>query len=191
MAAGNAFLWSNPPAKLGFAFSAVLLTYFATVFVIDMEHRLILHVTSIAGAALGLAAGWLSWGIVPALLGGLAGFVIMLAFYYLGVLFSRWRARRLKAAGQFADDEEALGAGDVILGGILGLALGWPLIWFGLFLGILLGGAYAILLVVYMFVTRQIKGRALMIFMPYGPFFILSAFFIIFLPHLVLNVVPK
>ena len=73
MAAGSAYLWNEPPAKLGFAFSVVLLTYFVIVFVIDMEHRLILHLTSIAGAVLGLAAGWLSRGIVPTLLGGLGG----------------------------------------------------------------------------------------------------------------------
>ncbi len=41
----------------------------------------------------------------------------------------------MQAAGQDADNEEALGFGDVILAGVLGLILGWPFIWFGLLLG--------------------------------------------------------
>jgi len=191
MAILSTYIWIHPPARSGFAIGIIILTYFATVFVIDMEHRLILHITSIVGSILGLAAGWLSHGLLPTLLGGLGGFLIMLVLYFLGVLFSRFRARRLQALGQRADEEESLGAGDVILAGILGLALGWPLIWFGLLLGILLGGVYAILLVFYMFFMKKYKERALMVFMPYGPFFILSAFFILFLPHWILTMVPK
>ncbi|MRR32837.1 hypothetical protein EG834_21460, partial [bacterium] len=63
------------------------------------------------------------------LLGGLAGFTIMFVFYLLGVAFAKARARRMRAAGLETDDEEALGAGDVILSTVLGLFLGWPLIW--------------------------------------------------------------
>jgi prepilin signal peptidase PulO-like enzyme (type II secretory pathway) len=191
MAILSAYIWIHPPARSGFAIGIIILTYFATVFVIDMEHRLILHITSIVGSILGLGAGWLSHGLFPTLLGGLGGLLIMLGLYFLGVLFSRFRTRRMQALGHKIDEEESLGAGDVILAGILGLALGWPLIWFGLLMGILLGGAYGLLLVLYMFITQKNKGRALMVFMPYGPFFIMSAFFIIYLPGLVLQVVPK
>ena len=76
----------------------------------------------------------------PTLLGGLGGLLIMLAFYGLGVLFTRIRAKRLLAMGQEPDDEEALGSGDVILVTILGFIVGWPLIWLCLLYGILLGG---------------------------------------------------
>ncbi len=191
MAIASVYIWREPPNKLGYVLGLVLITYFATVFIIDLEHRLILHPTSIVGGLLGLSAGWLSHGLIPTLIGGLAGLGIMLILYYFGVLFSRLRARRLRTFGAAADDEEALGAGDVILAGILGLALGWPLIWFGLLLGILLGGLYGLILVIAMNITRKYQGKALMVFMPYGPFFILSAFFIIYLPNLVLHVVPK
>ncbi len=190
MLAVSVYTWFRPHA-MGYALGMLLLTYFAVVIVIDLEHRLILHPTSIVGAVLAAGIGLLVNGIVPTVLGGLAGFGIMLALYYLGVLFSRWRARRLQAAGQQADAEEALGAGDVILAGILGLLLGWPLIWFTLLLGILLGGIVGILLLIGMVVRGLYGKQALMVFMPYGPYFVLSAFFILFLPNWIRVVVPK
>ena len=191
MAAASAYIWLRAPAKLGFGFGLVILIYFGIVFVIDLEHRLILHPTSIVGALLGLGAGWLSHGLTTTLLGGFAGFAIMMLLYLLGVLFSRFRARRMQAAGIPPDEEEALGAGDVILAGVLGLILGWPLIWFGLLLGILLAGGFGILLILGMLLVRRYKTQALMIFMPYGPFLILSAFIIVFFPRWLALVVPK
>jgi hypothetical protein len=74
---------------------------------------------------------------------------------------------------------------------VLGLILGWPLIWFGLLLGILLAGGFGILLILAMLLTRRYRNQALMIFMPYGPFLILSAFIIVFFPRWLALVVPK
>src|SRR5512138_1357003 len=191
MIAVSLYTWFRPQPKMGYALGLLLLIYFAVVVVIDLEHRLILHPTSIVGAVLALGIGLLMNGIVPTVLGGLAGFGIMLALYYLGVLFSRYRARKLRAAGQEADEEEALGAGDVILAGILGLVLGWPLIWFTLLLGILLGGLVGIVLLIGMMVRGLYGKQALMVFMPYGPYFVLSAFFILFLPNWIISMWPK
>lgn len=185
------YIWIQPPLNLGYWLGLLVLTYFGMVFVIDMEHRLILHPTSMFGSVLGLGVGLISHGLLPTLLGGLGGFVIMLIFYYMGVFFSRLRARRMLAQGQEADDEEALGAGDVILAAILGLMLGWPLIWFCLLLGILLGGISGAILVLFMLVVRKYRENVLMVFMPYGPFFITSAFLILFLPNLIAAIVPK
>ena len=184
------YTWIKPHA-MGYALGMLLLTYFAVVIVIDLEHRLILHPTSIVGALLGLGIGIFVNGLIPTLLGGLGGLAIMLVLYYLGVLFSKLRARRLKATGQEADDEEALGAGDVILACVLGFILGWPLIWFGLLLGILLGGIIGVVLMLVFILSGRYGRNALMVFIPYGPFFVLSAFFILFLPNWVVNVVPK
>lgn len=190
MLAVNVYAWFKPP-PMGYALGALLLIYFGVVVVIDLEHRLILHPTSLVGAVLAGGLGLWMNGIVPTVLGGLAGFGIMLALYYLGVLFSKYRARRLRAAGQEADEEEALGAGDVILAGILGMLLGWPLIWFSLLLGILLGGVVGILLLIGMLIRGLYGKQAFMMFMPYGPYFILSAFFILFLPNWIRVVVPR
>lgn len=184
------YIWTSPP-KLGFALGTLLLTYFGVVFVIDLEHRLILQPTSIFGALLALGLGWLSHGFVSTLTGGLAGFGIMYIIYYLGILFSKYRARKMQEAGQEVDDEEALGGGDVILSGILGLLLGWPLIWFSLLLGVFVAGIFGVILIIIMVVRRKYKEQALMMFMPYGPFLIASAFFIIFAPQLVRTIVPK
>src|SRR5262245_27681486 len=47
------YTWSHPH-PMGYALGMVLIVYFAVVFVIDLEHRLILHPTSLVGALLGL-----------------------------------------------------------------------------------------------------------------------------------------
>jgi len=184
-------LWFNPHAKLGYIVALLLLVYFAIVFVIDLEHRLIMHPVSIVGAVIGLGIGVYLHGTLSTVLGGLGGFGIMLVFYLLGTLFARYRARRMAAAGQEADDEEALGAGDVILAGVLGLILGWPLIWFGLLVGILLGGFITVPMLLVMLIARRYKQDAWMVFVPYGPFFLISATLIIYLPNLLSILVPK
>jgi leader peptidase (prepilin peptidase)/N-methyltransferase len=190
MMAISAYIWVKPPSKIGYILGLVLVIYLGIVFVIDMEHRLILHPTSIFGAFLGLGIGWLKWGLLSTLLGGLGGLLIMLAFYYFGVLFTRIRTKRLLAQGIEADDEEALGAGDVILVTILGFIVGWDLIWFCLLYGILLGGFVSLLIILWLIVTRKYGKNALMLFIPYGPYFITSAFLIIYFPKFIQMFVP-
>lgn len=184
------YLWIIPPAKLGYPLGFVLILYFGIVLVIDIEHRLILHPTSIFGALLGLLVGTLAHGIVPTLLGGLGGLAIMLLLYLFGMLFTRLRWRKLRAAGQAIDDEEALGQGDVILSAIIGLMLGWPLIWFGILIGVLIGGAFSILFLLALVLMRKYEKNALMIFLPYGPYLVLSAFWILFFPQSLAALVP-
>jgi leader peptidase (prepilin peptidase)/N-methyltransferase len=87
----------------------------------------------------------------------------------------------LQAAGQADDEEEALGGGDVYLAGVLGLMLGWPFIWDALVLGVLLGGVVSFLFLLALVVSRRYAGDALMTFIPYGPYFIISAFYFLFL----------
>lgn len=188
--AASVYIWMVPPEKLGYLLGLVVTVYFGIVFVIDLEHRLILHPTSLFGAVLGFIVGYLAHGLMPTLMGGLSGLGIMLAFYFLGVLFARYRAKRMRTAGEEPDDEEALGAGDVILVAILGLMVGWPLIWFGLLVGILLGGAVSLLIVLWLVISRQYGKNALMLFIPYGPYFIISAYLILFLPQWLALIVP-
>jgi prepilin signal peptidase PulO-like enzyme (type II secretory pathway) len=183
--AANIYTWLQPPSKLGYFLGLILIVYFGVVFVIDMEHRLILHPTSIFGAVFGAVIGAVAHGIGPTLWGGLGGFLIMMAFYYLGVLFARIRARRMLAQGQEADDEEALGSGDVILVTVLGLILGWPLIWVCLLYGILLGGLVSFFIVLWLIVSGRYGANALMTFIPYGPYFIVTAAMIVYFPQFV------
>ncbi len=190
MIAVSLYTWLQPH-RMGYAAGMLLLTYFAVVVIVDLEHRLILHPTSIVGAVLAAAIGWWTRGPLPTVLGGLVGLGVMLVLYGIGILFSRLRARRLEASGRQPDGEDALGWGDVILGGILGLVLGWPLIGLGLFLGILLGGVVGLALLLATVLRGRYREQALMLFMPYGPAFIVSAFLILFLPNLIAGVVPK
>ncbi|MCZ2126906.1 MAG: prepilin peptidase [Anaerolineales bacterium] len=183
MVALNVYIFLNPPLKLNYWMGAALLLYFGAVVVVDLEHRLILHPTSIVGAALALALGIFAHGIAPTLLGAVGGLVIMLAFYYFGVLFSKIRAKKLRAQGFEADDEEALGQGDVILVTILGLLVGWPLVWFMILVSVLLGGIVSVLFLAGLFITRRYHSNALMVFLPYGPYFILGAGLIVFFPQ--------
>jgi leader peptidase (prepilin peptidase)/N-methyltransferase len=74
-------------------------------------------------------------------------------------------------------NDEALGFGDVILGGILGLLLGWPAIIAGLFFAILLAGGVSIIYLILTLVTRKYKAFT---FIPYGPFMIAGASVLIF-----------
>jgi len=183
------YFWLFPSKALGIPLGMIVLIYFGIITVIDLEHRLILHPTSLAGAILGLIVGiyihsradglWLGAG--KSLLGGLFGFGVMFLLYQVGALVTRWRARKMEAASQADDEEEALGGGDVYLAGVLGLMLGWPFIWNALLLGVLLGGLISILLVVALLLRRRYMSEALMTFIPYGPYFILSAFYFLFL----------
>jgi leader peptidase (prepilin peptidase)/N-methyltransferase len=184
------YIWFQAP-KMGYWLGVLLLIYLGIVFVIDMEHRLILHPTSIIGSLLTLGLGTYTRGIVPTLLGGLLGFVILLAFYYFGVLFARLRAKRMQAQGLPADDEEALGAGDVILATVLGFLVGVDLIWFCILISILLGGIVSFFLIVWLIISGKYNKNALMMFIPYGPYFIISAFLMIYFPAAIQFFLPK
>jgi len=187
--ASFAYFWLFPPKALGFPLGMVVLIYFGVITVIDLEYRLILHPTSLVGAILGLIVGTyihsrtngLLGGIGNSLLGGLFGFGVMFLLYQFGALVARIRARKMQAAGQADDEEEALGGGDVYLLGVLGLMLGWPFIFNALILGILFGGAVSLLFVIALLVRRRYPGESLMTFIPYGPYFIVSAFYLLFL----------
>lgn len=171
--------WSTPPA-LGFPLAFILLVYFAVVAIIDLEHRLILHPTSMVGGLLGLFLGSRLHGLVPTLLGGLAGFTFMLVLYILGGVFARL-IMRLRGR---AIDEEALGFGDVILAGILGLLLGWRGIFLGLFLGILAGGLASLIYIITTALGRRYRPFTAI---PYGPFLISGAVALLYFRELIVT----
>lgn len=189
-AAAFVYFWLNPPPALRQPLWMVVLVYFGIILIIDLEHRLILHPTSLFGAILGFFVGssiqsqihgTLLLGMGYSLFGGLFGFAIMFLLYKFGELVARYRARKMAADGQADDGEEALGGGDVYLAAVLGLMLGWPFIWYALLLGVLLGGLISIIFLLTLLVRRRYSSEALMTFIPYGPYFILSAFYFLFL----------
>jgi leader peptidase (prepilin peptidase)/N-methyltransferase len=147
-----------------------VLFVFALITVIDIEHRLILHVVSgPAALVIGLMRSLDSnQGPTKTLLGGLAGFGSFLLLYFLGQLFaigmSKLRGSEI--------EEVAFGFGDVTLAGLIGLTVGWTGVIVALVLGVLLAGVFSLL-----FIIARLFRRRYTPFMPipYGPFLILGA----------------
>lgn len=176
------WLWQFPPLYLGFLAGLGTLIYFGLVSVIDLEHRLILFSLSLVGVLLGLSAGvWIQWqrtgyflqAVGLTFLGGAAGLVVMLLFYFLGGWFAGWISRQ---RGETLE-EEALGFGDVHLGFILGLFLGWPAILVGLTAGVLFGGLASLLYLIAKAVSGRRQAFAVI---PYGPYLIAGAVFLLY-----------
>ena len=174
-------LWLSPPLRMGYWLGLLVITYFAVVIVIDLEHRLILHMVSLAGAPLGLLTGIIRYNLVDSLLGGLAGLGIMLLFYWFGTLFARFRSRKLG----HDDGEEALGFGDVTISAVLGLMLGWPVIIYGLMIGILLGGFFSLGIVLFLVATKRYQTMS--IYTAYGPYLVFGAIILMYFPKLLSN----
>ena len=172
--------WIFPSRTLTFPLAFLLLVYLTVVLVIDIEHRLILHPVSIIGAVIGFGIGIFlrgkqttTYGITSSLLGGIAGFGVMLVIYFLGQLFMKQITKKRGVAS----DEVALGFGDVNLAGILGLMLGWRAIFVCLFFAILFGGLVSLVIILRMLILKKYKSFTAI---PYAPFLILSACYFLF-----------
>jgi hypothetical protein len=166
-------LWLFPRPSFPFFLSFPLFVFLSLVFVIDLEHRLILHPVSLFGALMGFGIGFYLHGLKSTLLGGVAGYGIMLAFYFFGELYVRYMSRKRGTP----IDEVALGFGDVNLAGIVGLLAGWPGIFAGLLFGVLAGGLISLIIIVGMLVTRKYKAFTAI---PYAPFLILAVLYLLY-----------
>lgn len=169
-----AFLVFLPPAKLGFLSAMVLFSFLGLLGLIDIEHRVVLNETVIAGTLICLIYGIVLQGILKSLLGGVVGYGVMLALYGIGVIFSKWMSKKKG----LPDDEVALGFGDVNLSGILGLAVGWPLVVLELISAILLAGIISGLIIVGMLIAKRYHPFQAI---PYAPFLILASGVLIYL----------
>jgi len=181
MGIGASFLMAFTPPGFGWFGAVILLGFLILVTVIDIEHRLILHMVSLVGCAITLVLGIHLHGVVPTLAGGAVGFGAMLLFYYLGVLFLRFF--RHSRSEQIVE-EEAIGFGDVILSGVIGLLLGWPGITLGLLLAILIAGAVSLVVVIVNVIQKKYHPD---LSVPYGPFLTISAFLLIYIRPLFLR----
>jgi leader peptidase (prepilin peptidase) / N-methyltransferase len=146
---------------LYFGFSATLwvsLIYAAftiVIFVIDMEHQLILNGILIAACVMAIVVSLfhsqiaLSPNLLHAIIGGVVGFLIFLVVYVVS--------------------QGGMGEGDVKLGAFAGLVTGWPNIIAAVIMSWILGGLVAIGLLVF-----RRKGRKEAI--AFGPFLALTTF---------------
>jgi leader peptidase (prepilin peptidase)/N-methyltransferase len=167
-----------PPPVLGNGYEVFWLAYFALVVVIDLEYHLILHPVSLVGAVLGFLSGTITHGFLNTLIGGAAGFGIMLIFYLLGELFIRFLSKRRGEEIQ----EVALGFGDVNLAGVIGTILGWPGIVGEIFLAVLLGGIISGIFLVFQLIRREYQAFQAL---PYGPFLVISLFVLLYISDFV------
>ncbi len=164
-----------PHDRFEFWHLALLLMYFGVVVVMDLEHHIILEVVSIVGVFVAISLGWTLHGFMNTLWGGLAGFGIMLVLYYLGILF----AKIVSKGREHPLEEGALGAGDIRLGGVIGLLLGWPGITLGLLFAILAGGLVSLIILLQSLARRNYKS---FMAIPYAPFLIFGALLLLFWP---------
>lgn len=181
-------LFLFPPSKTGWLIGILLLDYFLLVFIIDLEHRLIFYSLTIIGAIICLPIGiWIrlhnleTTGSVPlsilwTLLGGMAGFFIMLMLYFLGRLFSNIVAKIKKQE----IEKEALGYGDVLISGIIGLLFGWPGIIAVLIGAIVLGGLVSLFIIIIQLFRKKYQPFSAI---PYAPFLIICALGILYFVH--------
>lgn len=164
-----------PFANLSFWASLPLLIFLGTVVVIDVEHRLVLVETSLFGIVLCLVYGLILRNPTNTLLGGLNGFLIMLFFYVLGILFSCIVGKLQKKSIK----EVAFGFGDVAAGTFLGLLTGWPGILGAIILALLIFAGFTILLLLGLFLTKRY--RAFTNAQPFVPFLILGTIIMFYL----------
>jgi leader peptidase (prepilin peptidase)/N-methyltransferase len=183
MITASVLIWSFPGQMLPFPLVFILMVYLAVILVIDLEHRLILHPVNILGAVLGMGIGIflrgkqsITYGIISTLLGGMAGFGMMLVLYFIGELF----IKRMSKKGGLPTNEVALGFGDVTLSGILGLLLGWKVIFTCLFFSILAGGFVSLVIIIKMLIVKK---YTVFTSIPYAPFLIFSALYFLFLQY--------
>jgi leader peptidase (prepilin peptidase)/N-methyltransferase len=145
------------------------------IFVIDVEHRLILFsvmipcgVIAVVDALLYPSFAPMRPNIVGALLGGALGFGVFFLFYLGGFLYNRISAE-LRG---YSFNEVAFGYGDVMLVTFSGLILGWQSLIFAMFITVFLGAFGALVYII----GRKVGGQSagLTTPLPYGPYIVIG-----------------
>ena len=164
-----------PFSTLGFWATLPILIFLGVILVIDIEHHAVLIETSLFGFVLFLAYGMILNGSRSTLTGGLAGLLILLAFYFIGLAFSKL----VGALRHKAIDEVVFGFGDVCLGLNLGLLTGWPLIVGAITIAIIAFEVFTLFFFIALLISK--KYQAFASALPFTPFLILGAVVIFYL----------
>ncbi|MFA4837238.1 MAG: prepilin peptidase [Dehalococcoidia bacterium] len=151
-----ALLWWRCGLSAELGILAVYSCVFIVIFVIDLDHTLILNKVVYPASVFALATVPLRSDditITSSLIGGGIGIVLLGSVVWLvPLIISR----------------EAMGLGDVKMAGLMGLATGFPVIFVAVFVGIVAGGLIAMGLIVL-----KLRGRK--DYIPFGPFLAIGA----------------
>lgn len=175
---GSVLLYTANPDLAVFLPAFIMLSIFGLIVVIDIEHRLILHMVTGPSALIMFLLGAMGWlnadtDLKETLIGGAVGFGSVYLLYLMGILFARAMS---KARGEELS-EVAFGFGDVTLSGVLGLALGWPRIMGAIFFGVMAAGTFSLFYILYKYIRKEYD---MFMPIPYGPFLILGALVVFF-----------
>jgi len=173
--AANIFFYFFPLPKLSSWALFPILIFLGLIIVIDIEHRVVLIQTTIIGFVLLSIYGIIFRDLSSTVYGTLAGFLIMIAFYFLGIGFTKIMGiiRNKKI------DEVAFGFGDVCMGTILGSLVGWPSIVGAILISILAFAAFSIALFLVLLLVN--KYHAFSNTLPFTIFLIFGAIAVFYL----------
>lgn len=176
---------SQPVNTTQIIFWLFYMAVFVLIFVIDVEHRLILFVVIIPASIVAFVdmlitptrlPAEIPWWMATAqpnlqrgLYGALVGFITFFLFYLGGFVYQRASAE----IRGWAPEEVPFGYGDVMLITFCGLVLGWRPLIFAMFLTVFLGAAGALFFLTLQKVRR--RTNSLLIAIPYGPYIIIGA----------------
>jgi leader peptidase (prepilin peptidase)/N-methyltransferase len=154
MALTLVLLWTRPgvPPEVQ-AIQSIFFGIFLLVLVIDLEHRLILHVVTLPALAIALLTSRVTATPASAAIGAAIAFCTFLGIYLVGAM--------VYGSG-------AMGFGDVTLATFIGAATGFPLVVVALLAGMMTGGVVSFVLVVTR--LRRLRSKV-----PYGPFLLVGA----------------
>ncbi len=153
-------------------FWLVYMAIFMLIIVIDIEHKLILHVVTVPTMGLAIADALLvpqpQPNIQSALAGAVVGFVVFFVLYQGGFLFTHimgsMRGEKINTV--------AFGFGDVMMSTVTGFVLGFQLVILSMFITVFLGalGAFT-----YLIIRQLLSGRYnLFTAIPYGPYIVIA-----------------
>jgi len=173
--AASVLVSNYPLAHLGFWATTPLLVFLGVIFVIDMEHRVVLIETTLFGLVFCAIFGLTLRGCVTTLLGGFGGCLIMLGFYLFGIVFTKIM-ERIKHQ---TISEVAFGFGDVCAGTFLGLLAGWPAIFGAIIIAVLVFGGFSFVFLLVLLLSKRYRAfsRAL----PFAPALIIGAIVMFYL----------
>jgi leader peptidase (prepilin peptidase)/N-methyltransferase len=171
-------LWLRFGATPQLVTTSVFSIFLLVICVIDLEHRLILDVTSLPALGLALLASPVTFDRAETInaymiggFGALVGLAGGLAMYFFGSFVGVRLLRGRSESGSIIP----FGQGDVKLAAFAGALVGVMNVLPMLIITILLGGVGAIIVIAFNLIVRHRYDAAAV--MPYGPYFVLATLY--------------